>query len=192
LLQKEINGAAYTIGMFKNGVKWHEIVSWADAKNGVAQTELDQSSFDAERALLNKMFDKNWDSLNPDQRRAVLEKSTLSELSAKDKRAMVAATGVMARGLISTTIALSGFSFYTTMSSVMAASASVVGFTLPIAVYTTASSVAATFTGPLGWSILAAASAGVGLYALAPDEERVTRMVISLHILKAKALNDSM
>lgn len=191
LLQKEINGAAYTFSMFKNGVQWHEIVTLADEKNKINPSDYAQNTFDAERALLNKVFEKNWDNLNPDQRRAVIEQSTLSELSAKDKKAMIAATGIIARGLLSATVALSGFSFYTTMSSVIAATASVVGVTLPITVYTTASTIAGTLTGPLGWSILAAMSAGVGLYALSPDEAKVTKMVIALHFLKAKALNDS-
>ena len=104
---------------------------------------------------------------------------------------MVAATGIAAHATIATAVSLSGFSFYTTMSSVFAATANVVGVTLPFAVYTTASSTFATLAGPVGWAILAAGSAGVGLYAMSPNEVKVTRMIISLHILKAKALNDS-
>ena len=191
LLQKEINGAAYTFSMFKDVVKWHEIVSWADKKNGESENVHHQNSFDGERALINRIFEKSWDKLTPAQRTAVIEKSKLSTLSDKDKAVMIAATGIAARATLATAITMSGFSFYTTMSSVIAATANVVGVTLPFVVYTTASSTVAVLTGPLGWALLAAGSAGVGLYAMSPDEARVTRMVISLHILKVKALNDS-
>ena len=191
LLQKEINDAAYTFSMFKGGVKWHEIVSWADEKKGVNKSEYAQNSFDAERSLLNKIFEKNWDKLTPEQRKAVIEKSKLSDLSAKDKAVMITATGIAARATLGAAIAMSGFSFYTTMSSVIAAMANVIGVTLPFAVYTGASSTVGALTGPVGWALLAAGSTGLGLYAMSPDEEKVSRMIISLHILKAKVHNDS-
>ena len=191
LLRKEINGAAYFVGIFKDDVKWHQIVIWADEKNGINKSDYAENSFDAERALINRIFEKNWDKLTPAQRSKVIEKSKLASLSDKDKALMVAATGIAARATIATVVSLSGFSFYTTMSSIIAATANVVGVTLPFAVYTTASSTVASITGPVGWAILAAGSAGVGLYAMFPDEAKVTRMIISLHILKAKALNDS-
>lgn len=192
LLQKTINGARYFTGnLLEKGVQWHGIVVWADKKNDVEQALYDNSSFGAERALISTIFEKNWDELNTDQRKAVIEKSDLRNLPAKDKAAMIAATGAAALATLNATVVLTGFAFYTTMSSVIAATASVVGVTLPFAVYTGASTIIGTLTGPVGWSILAAASVGVGLYELSPDASKVTRMVISLHILKAKVLDES-
>ena len=191
LLQKEINNAAYTITIFKDGVNWHEIVVWAAEKNGVNKSQYTKSSFEAERALINRFFEKNWDQLTPKQRKEVLEKSKITGLSVNDKNVMIAASGTAALATLNAGVALSGFTFYTTMSSVIASTASVVGVTLPFAVYTGASSNVATLTGPYGWTLLAASAAGLGLYKIWPDEAKVTRMIISLHVIKAKALEDS-
>lgn len=191
LLQKQINDVAYTFSKFKKKVEWHEIVIWAADENDIKDLKNFKNSFDAERALINRFFEQGWDKLSPSQRKDVIENSDLKKLSATDKAAMIAAKGTVALATLNGTVAVSGFAFYTTMSSVVAATANVVGVTLPFAVYTGASTTVGTLTGPWGWSLLAAASTGLGLYAMKPDKVKVTRMIISLHILKAKVLKDS-
>lgn len=191
-LQKAINGARYfTKDSFEKGVKWHEIVVWADEKNGVPSSKIDSSSFEAEKALLNSYFVSNWDNLSAEQRKNVIEKSNLRNISVQDKAAIIAAKGTVALATLNATVAMSGFAFYSTMSTVIAATSSVVGVVLPFAVYTGASTTVGVLTGPIGWSLLAASSAVLGLHALSPDEKQVARMVISLHLLKVKVIEDS-
>lgn len=190
-LRRELISAAYTASLLQRTVKWHEIVTWAGKKSGVNKPYA-KNSFDAERDLINKIFEKSWDKLDPNQRKSVIENSKLSELSTKDKTAIASGSGAIALATLNTTVALSGFTFYTTMSSVIAATANVLGVTLPFVVYTSMSTTVAALTGPVGWTILAAASTGLAIYALSPDEAKVTRMIISLHLLKARALEESM
>ena len=83
---------------------------------------------------------------------------------------------------------MSGFAFYTTMSSAIAASTNMIGVTLPFVVYSGASTTVSILSGPVGWAIAALSSAGIALYSLTPDDKEVARMVVSLHLLKAKAL----
>lgn len=192
LLQKEINCAYKLICVFNDkDINWHEIVIWAAEKNGLNKSQYTKSSFEAERALINRFFEKNWDQLTPKQRKEVLEKSEITGLSVNDKNVMIAASGTAALATLNAGVALSGFTFYTTMSSVIASTASVVGVTFPFAVYTGASTTVATLSGPYGWTLLAASAAGLSLYKSWPDEAKVTRMIISLHVIKAKALEDS-
>ncbi len=192
LLQKAINGSRYfTKDMFEKNVKWNDIVIWVNEKNGISSLKSYSGSFEAERALINRCFVNNWDRLSSAQRKSVIDNSSLRNISAQDKVAIIAAKGTIALATLNATVAVSGFAFYTTMSSVIAATSSVIGVTLPFAVYTGASTAVGTLTGPIGWSLLAASSAGLGLYALAPDTQQVSRMVMSLHILKVKVLEDS-
>lgn len=190
-LRRELISAAYSVPPIQRNVKWHEIVTWAGEKAGVNQPYA-KNSFDAERALINKIFEKNWDKLDANQRKTVIGNSKLSELSAKDKAAIISASGTAALVTLNATVTLSGFTFYTTMSSVIAATANVIGVTLPFVVYTGTSTTIAALTGPVGWAILAAASTGLAIYASSPDEAKVTRMVISLHLIKARAIEESM
>lgn len=189
-LRRELISAAYAISPLQRTVKWHEIVMWVSEKSGVNKP-YSKNSYDAERALINKIFEKSWDKLDTGQRKTVIENSKLSELSAKDKAVIVSGSGAIALATLNTTVALSGFTFYTTMSSVIAATANIFGITLPFVAYTGMSTTVATLSGPVGWTILAAASTGLAIYALSPDEAKVTRMVISLHLLKARALEES-
>jgi hypothetical protein len=191
-LQNDLKSARFPLPFpFHKGVEWHDIVLWACKEAGTDQTYA-HNSFDAELALINRIFEHNWDKLSEAQRKTVIENSALSKLSSHDKDAILVASGTAALGILNTAVGLSGFAFYTTMSSAIAAIANVFGVTLPFVVYTSASTVTGVLTGPVGWTLLAAASTGLVWYALKPDDAKVTRMVVSLHLLKAKALDDSL
>jgi len=187
-MKKKLLSRSYFIGRFHKKIEWHEIVAWTARKAKVDESELRNSSYDVERTLLSKSFADSWDKLDSDQRNSVIQNSELNKISDQDKAAIVAATGAGALITLNATVAMSGFAFYTTMSSAIAASANVIGVTLPFAVYSGASTTVSALSGPVGWSIAALSSAGIALYALTPDEKEVSRMVVALHLLKSQAL----
>lgn len=101
-------------------VKWHEIVKRACYWAGLDGKEYDaESSFDAEQALVKKLVADTWNKLSPGQRQKVIQKSeALNHLTESQKTAIIAGTGGALIATLSSTVLLSGFTFYTTMSSV--------------------------------------------------------------------------
>lgn len=188
-MQKELIKAAYYFSYNKEDVKWNEIVLWANDKIDNKSDLKGASSYLAEKALLETFFDKNWQKLNQQEREEVIKNSDLMKLKDSEKEMLIKVRdSASAIAILKTTVLLKGFSFYTTMSSVMAATANVARITLPFAVYMGASRIVATMTGPWGWGLIAASTAISGISGLAPDEMKVLRMVTSLHLIKTKAL----
>lgn len=189
-LRRELISSAYRVPWFERDVKWHEIVNLA-CKNVALSDCNNMSSYDAESAVLSKIFEKSWDGLTPAQRKQVIDKATLPGFSDKDKSSIIAMSGSSALALLRTSVAISGFSFYTGMSSMIAATANVIGVTVPFGVYTATSSLVGTLTGPVGWSVSAVATALVLYDALKPDVAKTAKMIISLHLIKARVLEDA-
>ncbi len=86
------------------------------------------------------------------------------------------------------TVAFTGFAFYTTMSVTIATVAGAVGVTLPIATYTTASSVVGILSGPVGWAILGVAALGGLALAGRANLQKTTALIDQIHALKVEAL----
>lgn len=188
LMKKKLKASRYYIASLHENIEWHEIVTWAAGKSKVDEAVFSKSSYDVERALVSKSFANSWDKLDSNQRSSVIQNSELNKLSDQDKGAIVAATGTGALITLNASVAMSGFAFYTTMSSAIAASANVIGVTLPFVVYSGAATTVSVLSGPVGWAIATLSSAGLAWYALKPKQKEVARMVIALHVLKAKAL----
>jgi len=186
-MQKELIKAAYYFPFYKEDVEWHEIVLWANDKMESKSDLQNMSSYDAERNLIESFFDKNWQKLNKQEREEVINNSDLKDLTGSKKEALIGLNKTeSAMALLKATVQMRGFAFYTTMSSVIKATASVARITLPFAVYMAASRLMATLIGP--WGLIAASTAASEITSLAPDEIKVLRMITSLHILKTKAL----
>ncbi len=144
------------------------------------------SSFQVERRLFEKKFAQTWDHLNPQQRTELLKHMNVSGFSDSQKAALIAGTGAAAVTALSATVALSGFAFYTTMSTAIAASAGLLGVTLPFSVYAGASSTVAVLSGPIGWSIALVAGTGAAIGAAASNVEKTTEFILALHSYKAR------
>lgn len=170
----------------KNNVDYHkDILSWVAEENGVGVSG-SYSSFYLERSVLESKFAQIWETLTPEQRTELLKNHVFDGLSDSEKKALVAGTGAAAIGVLSATVAFSGFAFYTAMSSVMAASAGLLGVTLPFSVYTGASSTVAALSGPVGWGIALIAGTGAAIWAAAPNPEKTAAFILALHTYKAK------
>ncbi len=174
-------------------VEWHEIVKRACYWAGVDGISYDhKTSFQSEQALIKKLLADRWDRLSKEQRSDVINKAPeLSGLSSSQKAAILTGSGGVLVATLSSTILLSGFAFYTTMSSVLCASAGALGVALPFGAYMGASSAAAILSGPLGWTIAAlGVGGGVFMYFEEGDKEKVIKMVVATHLIKVRVLEN--
>lgn len=166
---------------------YHDMMKWVADRSGVASNVVQNaSSYGLERKLLELVFIEQWDRLSMAQREEVLQK--LDSGMTSNKAAIAALGGAGALAALSTTVALSGFAFYSGLSTTIAAVAAAAGATAPFAVYTSASTIVAVLSGPVGWAIGGMAALG-GLTLLGrPNARHVISFVSTLHLLKVQAL----
>jgi uncharacterized protein YaaW (UPF0174 family) len=168
-------------------VDYHSVVQWVAKKHGVDSRFIDSDpTFILERRVLEKVFVQLWDGLTPEQRQELIAKIDPENKLSGVEVANLGGTAALA-ALAGTTY-LSGFAFYTTMSTVIATVAGWAGVTLPIGVYTGASATVAFLTGPVGWVLI-----GIGATALMgrADLKETTAFVLQMHSLKVVALERS-
>jgi hypothetical protein len=147
-------------------------------------------SFVLERKILDALFVKIWDKLTPEQRREILEEIDKNS-TIKDKAGLAMATGATALTALSATVYFAGFAFYTTMSSVICATAGFFGITLPFGAYTGASGTAAVLSGPVGWAIAGLAALGSVIFLGRASEAKTAAFVTQIHLIKVQALQNS-
>ena len=184
--------------MFTNpgyGVAWNEIVKRGCFWAGVNGDEYKNptSSYSAEEALIKKLLADKWDRLNKEQRDKVINESeALKKLNQSQKSAILLGSGSVFVSTLSGAALLSGFSFYTTMSSVMCASAGALGITLPFSAYIGASSTVAFLSGPVGWTVVALGAGGAAfLYFDDGDKEKTIKIIVATHLMKMRVLQES-
>lgn len=148
-----------TYGFKSNVVNYGEIVDWVAKKkdidaNCISQLSTSQLSEGIAKMYYEDQFKLMWDNMNYDQRLAFLSKMEKEHgMSLNNKAAIATGASGAAIAALSTTIAVSGFAFYTTMSTAICATAACVGVTLPFSAYMAASGTAATIGGPVGWCV---------------------------------------
>ena len=178
---------------WRNETTWnyHELVRWCAVDAGVSSEKVrDLSTFHLEREMQLQIFAKLWDKLTPQQRLELLEKID-PHGDIKNKAGIALMVGSRALGLLAVTAYFSGFAFYTTMSVTISTVAGFFGLTLPFAAYTTASSIVAFLSGPVGWAIIGVATvAGIALTGRA-NSKKTAAAILQLHALKVAALIES-
>ena len=181
-------------GLNDKKVDYHkEAIQWVCGKHDLPKVQIDTlSTFDLEKKFIEKYFEEIWDKLTPKQRTDLLgaiEGSSKSTIA--NKAGIAAMSGGAAIAALGTTVAFTGFAFYTTMSTVMATVAGWVGATLPFAAYTGASTTVAIFAGPVGWGIAGCSLLGGAIAAGWPDSQKTANFVITVHLIKSRwAEND--
>lgn len=176
-------------GLDHGKVDYHkEALQWVCGKHDLTSTQIDTlSTFTLEKKFIEKYFEEIWDKLTPEQRTELLgniESSSKSTIA--NKAGIAAMSGGAAIAALGTTVAFTGFAFYTTMSTVIATVAGWVGATLPFAAYTGASTTVAVFAGPVGWCIAGAGLLGGAVAAGWPDSQKTANFVITVHLIKSK------
>jgi len=167
-------------------IDYHGIVCWCASKLKLRKQDIQTlPTFALERKILEQLFIQMWDKLPPKEREKLL--CQLDKTGCiQDKAAIAALSGAAALTALSTTVILSGFAFYTTMSSLLCAVAGFFGITLPFGVYTTASSTVALLAGPVGW-VLAAILAAIGLAMIGrANVQKTIPFVVTLHCIKVE------
>lgn len=175
----------------ENNQNYHELVKWVAKSSGVsADIMSNASTFKLEIEIQKQIFVKMWDKLSPEQRLELLSKIDPNG-QIKDKASIIALGGAGAIAVLSTTVFLSGFAFYTTMTITMSTVAGFFGLTLPFAAYTSASTLVAVLSGPVGWVIGGIALLGSVAYAGSADIKKTTLFIMQLHDLKIQALQEA-
>lgn len=178
---------AVAITINRDKINYHGIVQWVARKKGVAAKEVESANtFDLEQAVAKQYLAKIWDTLTVEQRKELL--TTIEKqggFTIADKAAIAAMGGGAAIAALGTTVAMTGFAFYTTMAVVISTTAAMLGLTLPMAAYTGAASTVALLSGPVGWLIAAVAVVGGLTYFALADVDRTAAFVMTMNVIKA-------
>lgn len=167
---------------------YHKLVAWVAEEAGVRKPIVNSAStFTLERELFKMLFAQLWDKMTAKQREDLLKKMDSAGLI-KDKAAMAAMGGAGALAALSTTVAFTGFAFYTTMSMAIASVASAIGVVLPFAAYGSAASLIGILSGPIGWVIMGLSALGGLALAGRANLQKTTAFVAQIHALKVEAL----
>ena len=170
---------------FKNEVNYHETVKWLAKKNGVHPAECAAATtFQLERRIMEKIFAKLWDKLNPNQRKKILEEAGLDPNKSVAYAALSASSLLATVGIAS---AVMGFSFYIIAAkTVVVVAAALVG-----ASAATTISAVALLCGPIGWTIAGIAAVSGALILGGPNAMKTAAFVVALHSMKAAAMAKS-
>lgn len=167
---------------------YHQLATWVASSSGVEKSVVKAgSTFKLERETQKQIFAELWDKLKPEQRRELLDRIDPNG-HIQDKAAIAAMTGAGALGVLSLTVAFSGFAFYTTMAVTISTVAGFFGFTLPFVAYAGASSLVAFLSGPVGWAIMGLAALGGVALAGRANVTKTTAFICQIHALKIAAL----
>ncbi len=169
-------------------LNYHDMVKWTAGKLSISKHLIDsQSTFMLEREITKSFFVKLWDKLTVEQRSELLDKID-PDSEIKDKAAIAALSGAATIGVLSASVAFTGFAFYTTMSVAISTIAGFFGVTLPFVAYSGASSLVAFLSGPLGWAIIGVAAVGGIALAGRANKKKTAGFILQLHMLKVAAL----
>ncbi len=164
---------------------YHTMVQWVAKKLSIHEAVVgNATTFQLEHLICEKMFERMWDKLSPEEREKLLSElgSNVSNISG-----IAAMSGAAALAALATTEALTGFAFYIfTAKTLVVAAATLFGVSAP----TTIATVSA-LCGPVGWGIAAVALAGGSLLIGGADLECSAAFVIQMHYLKITAMKNS-
>lgn len=169
------------------GIDYHrDILRWVAKKKDVEENQINKhSTYDLERAVASKYLEHIWNKLTREQRAELLAKiENATGGSVGDKVAIAAMSGGAAIAALGTTVALSGFAFYTTMSVVISTVAGWLGVTLPFAAYIGASTTVSVLAGPIGWGIAIVSIAGGAIWMGLPEDDTIAAFVIQVNQIK--------
>lgn len=134
-------------------VNYHEIVEWVADSMGVGTS--DKGTQELEEEILKKVMEKIWDNLTITQRKDLLlamQKSTGKKIDNIDE--LILKGGQVAISSLIALKAVFGFKFFSLAMVFLKGVATILGITLPFAVYTGVASLLGILTGPIGWTIL--------------------------------------
>jgi len=188
-----VSSSTFTYPLKSNAVDYHSLVQWVAKKKGIPKENIQAlPTFELEKKIVEKYFQELWDKLTPEQRKELLDRLEKQLGQAIPNKAAIALMGGgAALAALGTTVALTGFAFYTTMSVIISGIAAIFGITLPFAVYTTASSTVAVLAGPVGWVLAGGLVLGGVIWSQLPSVDKTASFIMALHNLKAYAFHEA-
>lgn len=190
-VRKELFRVSSHILMYKlkgvDSLDYNKVVVWVAKKCDVAKDEIaTASTYELERQIMAACFRDVWDGLSYDQRVEVLRKiDTRKELNVFEVAGM---SGTIALGVLNTSVYFLGFTFYTTMSTVICCAVGIFGVTLPFSAYMGASITTAFLTGPVGVMLLMIGTGGSLAFLGKANWKQTMAFIVALHCLKVDAL----
>ena len=168
-----------------NEVDYHKLVQWAAKQHGIENTQVNAlPTFDLERKIAERYWEKKWNKLTPEQRLELLKHVEREVGKITNKAGIATMSGAAALATLNVAVVAMGFKFYILMSSTIYFVAGLFGVTLPFAVYSTASTVACILSGPIGW-VIGAVAAATGAVALGwPEKDTVGAFIMTANAIK--------
>lgn len=167
-LEPTVSGTLLSVTIIEEASKFYDIDEWltpAEKAEAVTRRHQEESLANlrkmvakmspTERSELDKTITQELNELPHEQREAVLRDLRLDTLSGEAVTKALLASG----GPLASMAALggAGFGAYVALTTIIhAVATTLLGITLPFAVYTTATSVLSLLTGPVGWLIAGA------------------------------------
>ncbi len=179
-----------TYAFKSNVVNYGKIVDWVAKKKDIdpdyiSMLSTSQLSEGIAKMYFEDQFKSMWDNMNYDQRLVFLSKMEKEHgMSLNNKAAIATGASGAAIAALSTTIAVSGFAFYTTMSTAICATAACVGATLPFSAYMAASSTAAAIAGPVGWCVAGGMILATPFFFGRAKPDVVARFVVTKYFIE--------
>lgn len=172
-------------------VDYQKVLEWIAENMGIEKEKTnDASTIKLEEMITLKNYDLMLDGMSSTQKDNYIEDISKIININKDKLSNVALNGAVVLGALSTTINVSGFAAYTTMSSIIFSAANVLGLTVPFAGYIGASTFLSIFSGPVGWTV-------IGIFFLVGLSQKSKKgynslalMITSIYLIKLKILED--
>lgn len=201
IMKKEIkqtiaNASSSFLGGNLDKIAYHQQVVIPTARNMQLPTTIIDTydTLSLERAVYSKVLEHNWTNLNENERITFLEQSQWN-IDQKKLLSLAAVAGTGFLAALSTAVNITGFAFYTGMSSGLYAIASTMGIVLPFTVYTGASAAIALATGPVGW-LAATVLAAAGIYGWMESnketkETTMLRAVLHMHHYKVSSMQEA-
>lgn len=103
-----------------------------------------------------EQIEKFIESLPIDQQKKIKEKLNIDSVTNSTIKKVIATQGSAV--LLAVIVEIAGFAAYTTLTSLIAGTAGLIGLTLPFGVYMTATSIMSVLTGPIGFILIGGAS----------------------------------
>jgi hypothetical protein len=170
----------------KSRVPYDHLVRWVAREYKVPSAAVEElSTFKVEQAIAVQVFAGIWDSLSEPQRTEVLRKLD-PDSTLQDPAGLAAASGTAVAGALAAGALLTGFQFYVTMSAFISSTASLVGLTLPWALYQGASTVVGLLaTNPFGWAVLGVGAIASIAWLGGANEKRTAAFICQINALRA-------
>lgn len=179
----------------KSKVNYSDIVEWIAEREEIERHLIEKlPTYELSELIVKKYFEKTfsqvWDEMSKEKRSDLLRKIEIDKgVKINNIAGIASGSAAAALATLSTTIGLTGFAFYTTMSSIICSTFAIIGVTLPFSAYLASSTAAATLGGPVGWGIAGVMIAATPFFFGWPTPDPVERFIFTKFLIESSHKN---